>query len=324
MQDSILVTSDLHLYAHWTPIEYVISYNMGNIGSVPDGAWTSYTTESPTYSPDIPQAEGYEFIGWTPSEIPHGSVGDVEFMASWFKSEVIDEPEEPEEPDEPPEFSILTFDGNGNGRTETKHILRIDGQPGTVGALPSWGREGYQHTGWFDSPEGGEQIRSATPVDHDMTIYAQWRKLVLTIRYFQIPLISAQTKSVEWGQPIGELPIGERPGYTFNGWSLEGHQSWNFISLNTIVKQDMTLYANYTPIEYAISYDMNGHGVSNPNNLLKYTVETGEYTPEPLEDVEGWRFEGWTPTLIPEGSTEEFIFTANWYDMAKLTRVKYT
>lgn len=73
-----------------------------------------------------------------------------------------------------------------------------------------------------------------------------------------------------------------------------------------------TYTAQWNVIEYAIIYDMNGHGVENPNNLLKYTIETGEYTPLPADDVEGWVFGGWTPASIPAGSTGDVTFTANW------------
>ena len=71
-----------------------------------------------------------------------------------------------------------------------------------------------------------------------------------------------------------------------------------------------TYTAQWNVIEYDITYDMNGHGVENPNNLLKYTIETGEYTPLPADEVEGLVFLGWTPTSIPAGSTGAVTFTA--------------
>ena len=77
-------------------------------------------------------------------------------------------------------------------------------------------------------------------------------------------------------------------------------------------ESDETYVAQWTPIEYTISYDMNGHGESNPINLLKYTIETGEYMPYWPADVEGWTFSGWEPETIPVGTTGPFTFTAIW------------
>ena len=57
---------------------------------------------------------------------------------------------------------------------------------------------------------------------------------------------------------------------------------------------------------------MNGHGSPNPLNLQTYTVETGKYTPEPPEDVEGWTFSRWSPEYIPENNVGDFVFVAIW------------
>ena len=56
---------------------------MNGHGEIPWNAPRTYTIESDTYIPDEPRENGLTFKGWTPSSIPHGSIGDITFTANW-------------------------------------------------------------------------------------------------------------------------------------------------------------------------------------------------------------------------------------------------
>lgn len=51
---------------------------------------------------------------------------------------------------------------------------RLEVQDGQTAALPCPMREGYYFAGWYDAPEGGNEITSETAITQDMTLYARW------------------------------------------------------------------------------------------------------------------------------------------------------
>jgi len=83
---------------------------------------------------------------------------------------------------------------------------------------------------------------------------------------------------------------------------------------------DKVFYAKWTPIEYKITYNLDGGTEPTPANPTSYTVETETFSlAEPTK--EGYTFEGWTGTglstpaknvTIPKGKTGNLEFTANW------------
>lgn len=51
---------------------------------------------------------------------------------------------------------------------------RLEVQDGQTAALPCPMREGCYFAGWYDAPEGGNEITSETAITQDMTLYARW------------------------------------------------------------------------------------------------------------------------------------------------------
>lgn len=51
---------------------------------------------------------------------------------------------------------------------------RLEVQDGQTATLPCPMREGYYFVGWYDAPEGGNEITSETAITQDMTLYARW------------------------------------------------------------------------------------------------------------------------------------------------------
>ena len=82
-------------------------------------------------------------------------------------------------------------------------------------------------------------------------------------------------QTLEYGAEVN-APAVTRDGYDFTGWSPAVPQ--------TMPAENVTYTAQWTPVEYSVTYDLNGHGSPNPNNIQTYTIETGEYAPEaPLD-----------------------------------------
>lgn len=109
-----------------------------------------------------------------------------------------------------------------------------------------------------------------------------------------------------------------KTGYAFAGWYKEAActNPWNFGSDK--VTASITLYAKWTPVEYDITYNLNGGTVSG--NPETYTVESEDITLN-IPTRTGYTFAGWTGTdlsaasisvTIAHGSTGDRAYTATW------------
>ncbi len=91
-----------------------------------------------------------------------------------------------------------------------------------------------------------------------------------------------------------------------------GTQLYSAGSNYTFGTTSVTATAQWTPIVYTISYNMNGHGTVPSGVKTSYNVESDTYTPPSPANVTGWHFTGWSPASIPRGSTGNKTFTAQW------------
>ncbi|MBQ9642225.1 MAG: InlB B-repeat-containing protein [Bacteroidaceae bacterium] len=116
-----------------------------------------------------------------------------------------------------------------------------------------------------------------------------------------------------------------RTGYTFAGWNTKAdgtgtdYSNGAAITATESSKGPVTLYAKWTPVNYTISYDLDGGSVAsaNPTN---YTIESDAITlNNPTKD--GYTFAGWTGTglgsattsvTIASGSTGNRSYTATY------------
>ena len=130
----------------------------------------------------------------------------------------------------------------------------------------------------------------------------------------------------------------ERPGYTFNGWYLNGTKVTGinanpltftsavslYSALETRLTGDITLEAKWTLNEYSITYKLDGGALpSGKTNPTKYTVESDTFTLVQPQKT-GYSFLGWTGSngttpqrqvTIEKGSTGNRTYIANWGPM---------
>ncbi|MGI6737111.1 MAG: InlB B-repeat-containing protein [Anaerovoracaceae bacterium] len=242
--------SDGELYAHWSPVEYSISYILNGAGS-DAGNPDKYTVESETIFLKGPVKTGYEFKGWFLNQdfegepvtmIPSGSTGDMTLYAKFTGGK----------------YNVALNPNGGAGGTESVEAIYGSDLP-EIGSLPV--RNGYRFLGCYDEKTGGTQY------------------------------------------------------YDENG---HGVRTWDRNS-------DGELYAHWSPVEYSISYILNG-GSNDPANPAGYTVESEDLELKPAAR-EGCAFRGWftsadfagTPvTAIPHGTTGDRQL------YAKFERAKYT
>lgn len=129
------------------------------------------------------------------------------------------------------------------------------------------------------------------------------------------------------GDAIGTLPTTTRIGYTFNGWYTAATGGTQ-ISQDTIVPvNDITYYAQWTIINYKISYTLNGGTVTG--NPTSYNVES-ETVILKNPTKAGYNFTGWTGSngetaqttvTIPTGNTGNKNYTAHFEKTITLTQM---
>lgn len=114
--------------------------------------------------------------------------------------------------------------------------------------------------------------------------------------------------------PNSYIPMPSNPlkdGYGFSYWSESGRQ-WDFV--NDKVNNDITLDANYVPIDYRIYYKLDG-GTQNSSNPSTYNIEQSFDLYDPVKA--GYSFLGWFKNgkkveSISLGNYGDITLTAGW------------
>lgn len=115
------------------------------------------------------------------------------------------------------------------------------------------------------------------------------------------------------------LPISTKTGYTFNGWyeDINFAESKYIEKITNTYEQDIDIYAKWTPINYNITYNLNG-GTNNSDNPNSYTIEDSFEFKTPTKA--GYTFAGWYTnktfskqiTNIEEGTIGNKTVYAKW------------
>ena len=300
-------TGDCTYTANWQVIEYTIITLLegGNAGS----SQVYFYTVEQTVTLPTPTRTGYTFLGWTGEgittpqtsvKIPKGSTGDKAYTANW---QVI-------------EYTI-TLDTNGGPVVSPIKYTVED-----TFTLPYILRPGYEFAGW--TLDGSGMLPSTPLIIYpgttgDLHYKAEWRLAEYTIT-MDLNGGSGQEKVVyTMTDEDFELPTPTRHGYEFVGWTGE-----RITTPQTSVKipkgstGNKAYTANWKVIRYTITLVTNGGAVIAS---IRYTVEDSVTLPIPPERP-GYEFAGWvldgsgqfpsTPMIIPEGSTGDRIYEAEW------------
>ena len=154
----------------------------------------------------------------------------------------------PEEREEKREY-LLHYDLNGGTGAEgvdySDHYYfePIGGNTATVAADPS--RAGYQFAGWQDATGKRYAAGDTVTVDHDITLTAQWNKLV-TVSFDLCGHGGANISDQTFvsGNKASEPTAPKEDGWVFGGWYTEKGCQYRF-SFDSAVTSDITLYAKW-------------------------------------------------------------------------------
>ncbi|MBQ6010155.1 MAG: leucine-rich repeat protein, partial [Kiritimatiellae bacterium] len=156
-----------------------------------------------------------------------------------------------------PTFVTVSLNANGGTINEATISAVSDN---AIGTLPEPTRSGHLFLGWFTAAEGGTQVTADTVVTADMTLYAQWEKWPdVTFDVNGGETIDEALRSMPRGEQIGELPTPWKWDHVFKGWftAAEGGEQ---VVENTVINENMTLYAQWEVADYEWEYEENYDG----------------------------------------------------------------
>ena len=298
---------EVTLTAQWTAINYPISYTL-NGGSATNPS--SYTIETNTITLNNPTRSYYNFAGWTGSNgstkqttvtIPKGSTGDKSYTANWT-----------------PVNYTLSYTLNGGSATNPSSY-NVETATFT---LNNPTRNGYTFAGWTGSNGSTKQtsVSIAKGSNGNKSYTANWTAVNYSISYtMNGGSCSSPKTSYTIETATFTLCTPTRNGYNFAGWTgSNGSTKQTSVSIAKGSTGNKSYTANWTAVNYSISYTLNSGSVSG--NPTSYNIETASFTlKNPTRD--GYTFAGWSGTgisgkstsvTVSKGSTGNRSYTANW------------
>lgn len=257
-------SQNVTLYAIWSVNQYTLSYHgNGNTGgTVPTGGTYDYGAPMTAAAQGTLVRTGHTFQGWNSTATGDGDsyaagveftmpAGNLTLYADWL-----------------PNQRTVTYEGNGNDGGSVPAGGTFDfGESVTVSDPGTLTRTGYQFEGW-DSNIGwfdpGDEF--AMP-DEDVVFTARWDERRYLLDYNGNGATAGEIDGPHmvdfgWVMMVESPGSLEREGHSFAGWNTDpdgdgdGYQPGDSL---TMPAHDVTLYAQWTAIDYTLSFDGNGH-----------------------------------------------------------------
>ena len=289
------------------------------------GGALKYNSDGSMYISN-PSRTGYTFTSWSTSnnnapasKIPASFAGNVTYTANWMANT----------------YSV-NYNSNGGSGSMSASTATYN-QPFKT-KQNSFSRTGYTFNGWNESANGSgvtwalnssgvyESGKSWTwNYAKDITLYAQWNANTYTVNYNSNGGSgSMSSDTATYGQGYTTKANGfTKNGYTFAGWNEKADgtgtdwtgwigKPWTWSYTNGV-----TLYAQWTPNTYTITYNANG-GSGGPSTQ-NFKFNSGERISTSVPSRTGYDFVDWTyggnhfkpGDAIPSG-WGSFTLTAQW------------
>ena len=304
-----IVTADgksVELFAKWRATEFVIEFVGADVEKI------VYTVESEDFALPCGYRLGYTFVAWfedrecvgnTISTIKQGSFGNLKLYAKFTANEY--------------RISYDLQGGVNSISNPTKYTIE---DQNIVLSAPS--RAHYVFGGWTECGKATNTIDVSRLCD--ISLVATWTAEKYGINYNLNGGSCEDTLVTEYTVESANiaLPNLTKKGYAFDGWY--DNAAFDGERVNNIPRGsygNISLYAKFSVVEYAISYDLQG-GVNSVSNPTKYTIENQNIVLS-APSRECYAFDGW----FENGSKVESVEVARCENVkliAKWTAIEYT
>ena len=191
------------------------------------------------------------------------------------------------------DFIFIGFVLQENEETTCERIL---GKVGDTITLPDAKKKGHSLIGWVVA---GAPEEERIPVMEHTFVSELTFEPVFEPKQYQVHLdgnggdCEVQTVPVTFGNVYPQLPVANRTGYHFMGWSKEANGE--ILASDAIYEadSDSTLYAKWEPVHYTVRYMGNGSTGGEMGSLeCTYDVEFAH--PRNAYTKAGYVFKGWS------------------------------
>ncbi len=329
-------TSDVDLWAAWTPITYSITYDVNGASGLPNKSSDSYTVDGALVrlsTVGTMSKTGYTFGGWG-TQAAGGNISDSFTVASnttlyaqWNIASYL-----------------LTFDLAGGTGTvpvpvSTNYLSQITLPPASdfIKVDTNTPPVTYAFVAW-SGPSG--------TYNPGQTYYMPAGPLTFTALWTRIYNVKYSFSGGSVGSPIADqqkvsgdtititATVPTRSGYEFTGWADQSGPIASWVDQNgqsadgrpiyTVSDGHYLLYATWNAIQYSVTYDSAG-GSAAPTETAKTIGQSFILGAAPTKT--GYDFKGWsdaTNTYAP-GATyvvgnSNIAFTAQWQAHTYLVR----
>ena len=172
----------------------------------------------------------------------------------------------------------------------------------------------YRFLGWYDEDNNlvsPNAVYTFTMVNYNYTLEAKWDRFTITYD-LDGGENNPENPDVFSKDDVKTLLAPSKDYYTFTGWEYNGQI---IESVDGSIQKHITLVAKWKPIDYAITYNLNG-GVNNKDNPETYNTEQEVEFLDPSKDY--YDFVNWTNnkdeeiTGIEKGMHGAITVDANW------------
>ena len=283
--DTVTITADQTLYAHWKPGAYTITFETDGSSAI-DPITQDYGAK--ITAPAAPTKTGYTFNGWNPAIPETMPARNVTVKAKWTANQYT-----------------ITFETDGG--SACADITVTFGQ--TYGTLPTPEKAGYTFAGWYagETPVTAETMVEITA---NQTLTAHWNakgNTPYTVEYYQQNLADNDYTKVEEKSLSGQTDSTvEAEIVNYTGFTVNNEKS----TTSGMVAGDggLVLKVYYDRNTYQITWVVDGRETSA---TYRFGVTPTAPAAEKAADNSGsYTFTGWDKTPAPV--TEHARYTAQF------------
>lgn len=331
--EETVITSDMTLYGHWTPIVYHLTYET-NGGTFKDGVSNPETyTRKDKVTITYPHRAGYRLVKVTYASATDSFVKTGEDMSDYistglgkaFNSDVTVTFEWKQTP-----FKITYHTTPGTFQNgEHENTLQVMDGALVDGTYEIPTRKGYSLQKWFlagDTAQTEVKIgANGIPEDGvtgDMDLYAFWMQDVYTISYdLDGGHISGSYQTKYTVITRYTLPVPVKDGYTFAGWTgSNGTTPETEVVIPTGTTGNLSYQAHWIA-KYTVTYHP-GNDTQNFSTEISENETLNVLPAGPVRD--GYTFSGW---FLDEACTKKltvpYVVTKDTDVWAKWDKVKH-
>ena len=284
-------SASITLFAQWTPITYLVTYNAQGGTSIASATYTaggdsltlpSATLANNTFNGWYTQATGGTKQG-VPGD-PYAPSAASTLFAQWT-----------------PITYVVTYNSQGGTGAGASATYTAGGSALTL-PTPTLANNNFR--GWYDASSSGNLIGAGGATYSPsavITLYAQWTPITYVVTYdANGGSVSPLSATYTAGGVALILPTPTQVNYTFNGWysQANGGQLVGAAGVGYAPQSALTLHAQWTLIQYTVTFDANGGNVTSP--ALTWNSGASALT-LPTPTLSNYTFAGWYDA-IAEGT----------------------